>query len=241
MTSPNFSQLIATYQPAPSGAVDPPATGLLARWRADLGVTLTSSAVSTWADQSGNGRNLTQGTAGNRPTVTAGAINGHPAIAFTTDQFLENLSFNLSQPFSVVCVARPDTADTTWHVIVGDATGFTYTNFAWDAQYSGGGTTGSWTIYAGSTLNDTSYVSPGSWSWAIGNIDGSSSTIYQNGTLRASGDGGSLGTTGVYVSKLVDALGGFGGLIAEILIYDHVLSGTERTTLASYVSGQYAL
>lgn len=36
--------------------------------RGDLGVTLTSGNVSTWADQSGNARHFTQGTDANRPT-----------------------------------------------------------------------------------------------------------------------------------------------------------------------------
>jgi hypothetical protein len=40
-------------------------------------------AVSTWLDQSPNGNNGTQGTAGNRPVYKTNIINGKPVIRFT--------------------------------------------------------------------------------------------------------------------------------------------------------------
>lgn len=48
--------------------------------QADTGVTESGGAVSAWADQSGNGRNFTQGTVGARPTLQT--ISGYPAIVF---------------------------------------------------------------------------------------------------------------------------------------------------------------
>jgi hypothetical protein len=51
---------------------------------ADAGtVTTVSGAVSQWNDKSGNGRNATQGTAGNRPVYQASAQNGLNAVRFT--------------------------------------------------------------------------------------------------------------------------------------------------------------
>lgn len=52
--------------------------------RGDTGVTLVSSKVSNYYDQSGNAHAFAQGTAGNRPTVIADGINGRPAIRFTS-------------------------------------------------------------------------------------------------------------------------------------------------------------
>ncbi|MBL7716231.1 MAG: putative Ig domain-containing protein, partial [Bdellovibrionales bacterium] len=72
----------------------PTATGTLASgfyylgapslWlRADAGVTLTASKVSTWADQSGNANDATQATAADRPIVTTGfGTNNSDAISF---------------------------------------------------------------------------------------------------------------------------------------------------------------
>jgi hypothetical protein len=42
----------------------------------DLGITLNGSTVSAWADQSGNGRNATQGNASLQPTRNASARHG---------------------------------------------------------------------------------------------------------------------------------------------------------------------
>lgn len=51
---------------------------------AALGVTLTSSKVSNWQDNSGGAHSFLQATAGNRPTVTEDGINGRPAVVFTS-------------------------------------------------------------------------------------------------------------------------------------------------------------
>lgn len=57
----------------------------LAWWRADVGVSLVSSAVAGWGDQSGRGVHLAQGTPGLRPTyVTSGARKGQPCVETTT-------------------------------------------------------------------------------------------------------------------------------------------------------------
>jgi hypothetical protein len=48
--------------------------------RADSGVTLTNNAVSTWADVSGNGNNVTQTTTNLRPYLQRNVFNGKPAL-----------------------------------------------------------------------------------------------------------------------------------------------------------------
>lgn len=59
-------------------------SGLVCWLRADRGVTLTSGAVSTWADQSGNGHDFTQSTSSDRPTVSYADsnFNDKDALAF---------------------------------------------------------------------------------------------------------------------------------------------------------------
>src|SRR5688572_21294727 len=52
---------------------------------ASYGITLTASAVSGWADRSGNGINAAQVTAVQRPLLLANATNGHPAVHFDND------------------------------------------------------------------------------------------------------------------------------------------------------------
>lgn len=65
-------------------------------WRGDVGITLTGGAVSTWADQSGYANNLTQATAGNRPTTaTSAALNNMSIVRYngSNSQFF-NSSFS---------------------------------------------------------------------------------------------------------------------------------------------------
>lgn len=59
---------------------------LWAWWIATVGVTVTGSGVSTWADQSGNGsgRNLLQATDANRPLTGIHTLGGRNVLNFTT-------------------------------------------------------------------------------------------------------------------------------------------------------------
>ena len=65
-----------------------PTTNLLAAYDARVGVTNVSGACSAWADQSGNGFHATQGTAGNRPTIST--ADGFPSLLFdgTNDRLI---------------------------------------------------------------------------------------------------------------------------------------------------------
>jgi hypothetical protein len=55
----------------------------LALWvRADQGVTLSGSAVSAWADCSGNDRHAVQSVPAQQPIFVPDAVQGHPALRF---------------------------------------------------------------------------------------------------------------------------------------------------------------
>ncbi|MBE2228255.1 MAG: hypothetical protein IAE93_12955 [Ignavibacteria bacterium] len=64
--------------------------------RSDLGITLTSSRVSTWADQSSGGSNFTQATSTRRPVLFANAYNGIQSVYFNPNWAGagETLSYN---------------------------------------------------------------------------------------------------------------------------------------------------
>ena len=67
------------------GMVDvngPPIAGLSIWLDASKGVTTSGTAVTGWADQSGNSEDAT-GTSGTEPTLSPGALNGYDAIHFT--------------------------------------------------------------------------------------------------------------------------------------------------------------
>lgn len=60
-------------------------------WRGDNGITLTGGTVSTWADQSGNGNNLTQTTGSRRPsTATSAALNSQTIVRYGGSHFFNS-------------------------------------------------------------------------------------------------------------------------------------------------------
>ena len=80
--------------------------GNTAAWfYAGAGQTVTGSGVSTWADQSGNGRDLTQGCDAARPALLADG-----SVLFNgTSHYLKSGAFTLNQPETVYLVANPVT------------------------------------------------------------------------------------------------------------------------------------
>jgi hypothetical protein len=106
--------------------------GSLAWWyRADLGVTI-GAGVSAWADQSGNGVNLTQATGGLQPAFLASAVNGKPAIQGDgVDDLLAATWARVapsSQPFYIWLVCQQPDWTAALRTFISDfvATGFFY-------------------------------------------------------------------------------------------------------------------
>ena len=58
--------------------------GLQAWYRVDQGLTISSGAVSGWADSSSNSRNMTQGTTSLRPLLAYDGTYGFPVVDFTS-------------------------------------------------------------------------------------------------------------------------------------------------------------
>src|SRR5205085_2032632 len=63
--------------------LQPPSDGLAVWLKADAGVTTgAGSAVTKWADQSGNGNDATQPDATLAPVLTTNVVNGQSALVF---------------------------------------------------------------------------------------------------------------------------------------------------------------
>jgi hypothetical protein len=87
--SPSQAQVGGLMFPGPrsfasGGAWTPASLGanLIAWYKADTGVTGTAT-VTAWADQSGNGNNVTQPSATPAPSWSATGLNSKPAIIWT--------------------------------------------------------------------------------------------------------------------------------------------------------------
>jgi hypothetical protein len=105
--------------PGGVGATD--GTGDLELWvRGNSGITLDgSNRVETWADQSGNGRDLTQGTPSDRPITDTSGFGGRTSVDFDGDDVLptsmpaangENVAFG--SDYSIFIVGTTDGSNT---------------------------------------------------------------------------------------------------------------------------------
>ena len=212
----------------------PASIGGLRLWlEADVGVTVNSNGF-TWADQSGNSYNATQGTGANQPAWVASQLNGRPVVHFSGSQSLTLLNVlsgaAQGEIFAVVrSSAAPNTTNCLW---------------AW------GGASGSVYPYSNGTVYDdfgtNTWVSLGKppvdlTQYQLYNISSSSSEWTQRFNGLASYD--RLGNTVSFRTNpsLGTGNGNFTGDIAEIIVYNAVLTPAQRDTIGTYLGNKYNL
>ncbi len=233
---------------SPSGG--PPTTGLKLWLKADVGVTLSGSNVTGWADQSGNGNNVV--TATTSPTFVASSINGIPGISFgtgsTSTEGLVNTSTNLltaGSARSVIAVVAPTNVvanavltfrlnGTQWASCLGVNS---HPNIVWSDTA---------VVDISTTTAALSSTSPLLAEWYGTSNPSGTLTHDQNGTARSvvSSTMGNAesGTTGFAIGYQPGVTGrSFVGAISEIFVYDHILSAGDIATLRGYVNTRYAM
>jgi hypothetical protein len=180
----------------------------------------TNGFITTWYDQSGNGRNATQTTAANQPQiVSSGSVileNGKPSIKFDGNNDFLEFSSNLflgASSRSVLIVYKPDNATGT----------FTYSLFG----QSGSNTNGNYTVIQSRTQFVTGDPYFAGFSQDLGNglttpnvlqklaqfnYDGTTGYLYKNNSLLTSANItlNALSTGKIYIGAV-----NFNGTIAE--------------------------
>lgn len=225
-------------------------TGIFAWFDAELGITESGGAISAWADQSGNGNDLSQSTAGLKPQYTAAAFGADHAVTFTPDDALA-LAAKHTHPagYSWECVVKFTSADSTSTyggdaplTVFGDSTSGVYNGAGFSAgtarhmQYIG-----SWTATDGTTttLNDDA---PHHVVYTHSHDVGATVKVYVDGTLETSAAVNyNVAQNGVEnIGSGYSHQDGFDGGVAQAIICDGVLSSTDVTNLynrAKRVSG----
>jgi|TARA_R100000458_G_scaffold31328_1_gene28740 hypothetical protein len=86
-----------------------------------------NALVATWKDQSGNGRDITQTSAGKQPVlVLSGSLtteNGVTALDFASDRLQHSDASSYSQPNTYLCVAQSDATSGNDYMTDGDGSG----------------------------------------------------------------------------------------------------------------------
>ncbi|HEY4301746.1 MAG TPA: LamG-like jellyroll fold domain-containing protein [Candidatus Didemnitutus sp.] len=242
--------LLQSYQqglsPWPAATV---ANGLRAWYRADLGVVPDGSdGVSQWTDLSGNGVHLTQGDSTKEPVWSGVTVNGEPALTFdgvgtalATPGLVDVLGG--SSELTVVVALQPASTQPYASTILD------FDNVAFRVQ------SGSGDQFGASWWNPTlgSWGSGGSAALSAGlpQIFTLTKTVtelksYVDGTQQSDdsgwGDGLGLlqqGARSMTLGAMTNQVGNFNGQIAEVLIYNHALSDTERQQVEQALTARY--
>jgi len=205
----------------------------LSLWlKADAGITLSGSNVTAWADQSGNGNNA---TATDAPTLTT--VSGKTFVDFAGGYFTGNEL--ITSPYAtIMCVARFSSTRDIEMIFEQEGDNgenlLFYRGFDLDSGYR---------IYNGTDLSASSLTNDNQTYLFGVTVDNDTGTLYLNSTTDGSGYCGENPPSGLYY------LGFWRGNLltttelqmAEIVVYNRVLTNTERQQVEAYLNTKYAI
>jgi hypothetical protein len=209
-------------------------TGLQLWVRSDLGITKDGSdLVATWADQSGNGRDLTEAT--NKPLWVASLINGHAALRFDgSNDRLESANFTLNQPLTIFIVSKNVSNTDGDRLLASDDTEINSPNVVQRAGPS---------LQIQSNAADGASVASDTTNFHYYKIifNGTSSVISKDGGSDAT-DTDNF-TNPMQRLRLANTItAAFANVeIAEVFIYNSAISGANLTAVNAYLAARYAL
>jgi hypothetical protein len=217
-----------------------------------------NTPVATWYDTSGNHYNATQPTAGLQPIFKTNQYNGRPALVFDGSNDYLSLGTQLGKPntYTVFVLAMtPNTARTESIFSSSDSGGST--RYSWVEVANLGSLPGQIEYgFGNDTLPGTAAYNYGHTTVPVlsNNIFRDIAETYMNGdaavkiyadgvqqpTTNESGTGTSIG--GTAAETAIGRYGGFNGSywlgdISEIVVYNRVLSDSERLAVDAYLAG----
>lgn len=226
---------VPDQEPADVQPIDPTTLASLALWlKGDVGVTVTGAGVSTWADQSGNGRDFTQSTDADRPPKFTSWQNGKDAVgpADGVSEFLSNAAMPSAVSAYTLALALEFPTSGAAEEIFGSAT-----NGRMIRRGVGNDIV---SLLSGASVTYTSGItlSAGKYIIIIGNT-GSNAWAYVNGQDYSSGAAEVLSTQLQFL--FADSAGPFGNLtLGEVLYYtaDH---RSKAEDLDRYLNNRWAI
>lgn len=205
-----------------------------------------SNFVSSWADKSGSTRTAAQATGASQPLWVASGVNGIPVVRFdgSDDQLTFTTTalaaYSLFVVMKTISVVKQYSGPLGWRK-TGEA-GFQFPSEAtvfegaglWQphlVQWNGAAETANISAapkvtIANNTFNIHNFVSTPNY--------------YQDGTLGTmpNGGGSGYGPDNAAIGKAYDF---WNGDVAEILVYDSVLSSTDRASVITYLKAKFGI
>src|ERR1017187_2334956 len=238
-----------------SAPTNPVPTGLAVWLKADAGITTNlSGGVTTWSDQSGNGNDAVQVNDANAPLFVTNAVNGNPVLRFNgiapSAQYLEvsdtGTAF-LTNDFTTFALARfvgsyPALRQNVWSKC-------SSAGWAGPIDWWFNTTTGVPFCYRGDGVNYLGFGGTTAPTLGLYSVLGLEVTGVDGGISHYLGfTGGGCGTAltntadagfPLRIGRREDNGTQLNGDIAEILLYNQALSGTDRTNVTAYLYAKY--
>lgn len=219
---------------APTRRVTPPhvtfpsISGLVFRTRADdLGLA-NGAAIASATDLSGSGHDAIQAVAASQPTYVANVLGGRGVMRFDGNDFL-HVAFTLSQPVTALVVGKAGATGTQQFLDGGIAGSLTI--------YRAPGT---FNLYAGAVV--TGPVADSSFHTLLVVENGASSAIHEDGGAPTTGNSGPTNPGGVTIGAWADGtLNQLIGDVAEVAVFNKVLSTAEKNQIGVYIVAEYGL
>lgn len=176
--------------------------------------------VASWADLSGNERDLSQAEEAKQPLLKLDALNGRPVVRFDgEDDFLKATGFELTQPNIVSIVGTNNQFDGGAFIDGSKVTARHFVNRRADNK---------WGINAGSSVVSEDFAD-GDPHLFTAVFDGEASSLRVDGVTVAEGNPGAQTLGGAVLGSRYDGAANFlTGDIAEVRVY-HEMSAQERS------------
>lgn len=215
--------------------IEPSSLSGLALWlKADALVGYSDGqAVVNWADSSGNSRTFTQANAPQQPAYKPNIINGKPIVRFTaaSSQTMTNAT-NFSTPSTVIYLSKQN-GGTNGRVLSGLNNNWLlgYHGARKRQAYFGNG----WVSQIQDASADTA------WHIYTSTHNGATSQAYEDGNMYANGPNGVQGPNGLALIGYLGTSEFSDADIAEVIVYNRVLTDNERKKIEYYLAQKYNL
>ena len=194
-------------------------------FRYGLGITVTGAGVSTWADQSGNGRDLLQGTDAARPTLQADGSILCDGIA----QFIKCVGFTFNQPETVYVVFKAITFTDGDTIFDGNA-GNDLRLFQVNPEPNLAG-------FAGSQFGTGAGPVTGVYGVVCAVYNGASSLVRVNNEAPVSGDSGAANGSGFTLGAFGNGATAWSNIqVKEVILFATAHTTTQQDQVMSYLS-----
>lgn len=213
--------------------VSPPklVSGAVAHWDATLitGVA-NSTQISSWADQSGNGYNFSQGTTASQPTYKQASINGHPSVSFDGAYYMTG-TMSLAAANTVFVVAQPIYLENYGHFF-GAGTSVAYGNNQGSPYLSNA---------SGTNLVGSTGLTVGKMAVLTYVNNGTTSAVRINGVETDGSAAASSAQTTISIGASSTGSGPTDSYIGEIIVYNSILTAAQIRQNENFLNFKWSL